>query len=171
MRTIRTVKVVLDNGTEESLITNLPKEEMGYANFKELYFLRWPVEGKYQELENRLMLEDFSGKTVNNIKQNYFACLLLSNISAFVKNTADDEIKKEEGEAYKKYQADRNYVTGCMNSLLELFLKRAINIYERMGLLVKEAKDKRSQIRPKRKYERNTNLNRQKNYVNYKQCI
>lgn len=171
MRTLRTVKIQLETGLEEYLVTNLTKEEMPYENFRELYFLRWPIEGKYQELKNRLMLEEFSGKTTNNIQQDYYACLILSNISAFVKNAADEEIKKEERKQDKKYQSNRNYVTGCMNHILELFLRRTIDLSVKIEHLIKKAKSKRSQIRPNRKYERNTYLNRRKHHINYKPCI
>lgn len=171
MRTVRTIEVELENGTTEYLITNLKKTEMVYDKFQELYFLRWAIEGKYQELKNRLMLEEFSGKTINNIQQDYYASVFLSNISALVKNAADDIIQKEYRKSSPKYQANRSYVTGCMNTLLELILRHETDIYRKIEQLVEKAERKRSLIRPNRKNERNQNLTRRKHQMHYKPCI
>lgn len=171
MRTVRTIELRLENGKKEYLITNLLPSEMPWEKFQELYFLRWSIEGKYQEIKSRLKIEEFSGKTINNIKQDYYACLLLSNISALVKNAADDEIKRKEGKNYKKYQANRNYVTGCMNSLLELHLRVKTKIEQKVEQLIEKAERKRSLIRPNRKNERNKYLSRRRHHINYKPCI
>jgi len=171
MRTVRAIEIELENKQKEYLITNLSKDEMEVSKFKELYFLRWKIEGKYQELKNRLHMEEFSGKTVNNIKQEYFACLFLSNLSAMMKNTVDQELKKEEGRDYKKYQANRSYITGCMNRIIESFLWKKVDLYFKINQLMKRAMTKRSLIRPNRKNERNKVLNRRKHHVNYKPCI
>lgn len=173
MRTLRTIKVKLSDETTEYLITNLAKEEMTVENFKELYFLRWGIESKYQEIKNRIMLEEFSGSKVISIKQDYFISMFLSNISALLKNATDREIvnNSEEKERTKKYQANRSYITGCINNLLEIIMIRKVNIQMEIEQLIHRGKKKRSLIRPNRKNERNKNLNRRKHYINYKPCI
>ena len=171
MRTVRTIEVILENGSAEYLVTNLTRAEMDYKKFKELYFLRWAIEGKYQEVKNRLMIEEFSGKTINNIQQDYYSCILLSNISALVKNAADDIIRKEQRKGSKKYQANRSFVTGCMNSLLEFILRRETDIGIKIEQLVRKAERKRSLMRPNRKNERNQYLSRRKHQMHYKPCI
>ena len=60
---IRIIEVLLDNGTKEYLATNLFDPSITQFMFQELYFYRWPVEGKYKELKIQLALEEFSGAT------------------------------------------------------------------------------------------------------------
>jgi IS4 transposase len=50
------------------LITNRGAEVLRHEDFKELYHLRWGIETKYQMMKQRLELENFSGRLVDNIK-------------------------------------------------------------------------------------------------------
>lgn len=173
MRTLRTIEVELTDKTREYLVTNLTKKDMPAECFKEIYFLRWGIESKYQEIKNRMMLEEFSGSKVISIKQDYFISMFLSNISALLKNEVDREMvnDSEKKERPKKYQANRSYITGCMNNLLEIIMMKKVNIQSEIEQLIHRSKRIRSLIRPNRKNERNKNLNRRKHYINYKPCI
>ena len=44
---LRIVRIVLDDGTVETLATNLYEAEITLEMFRALYFLRWGVESKY----------------------------------------------------------------------------------------------------------------------------
>ncbi len=46
---IRVLEVILSDGSREYLGTNIFDTAMSVDMFRELYFLRWPVEGKYME--------------------------------------------------------------------------------------------------------------------------
>jgi len=50
--------------------------------FQALYFLRWPVEVKYDEVKNKLEIENFTGTSVLAIRQDFYATMYLSNIAA-----------------------------------------------------------------------------------------
>lgn len=173
MRTLRTIELKLTDETTEYLITNLAIEEMRAESFKELYFLRWGVESKYQEIKNRIMLEEFSGSKVISIKQDYYISMFLSNISALLKNEVDIELANaaEKTKKTREYQANRSYITGCLNNLLEVILMRKVDIQKKIEHLIYQSKKKRSLIRPNRKNERNKILNRRKHHINYKPCI
>lgn len=82
---IRIIRVTLDNGTEEYLATNITDTKITQSMFKELYFLRWPVETKYRELKISLLIEEFTGATKVSIIQEFFITMLLSNISSLIK--------------------------------------------------------------------------------------
>lgn len=58
---LRVLKVVLDTGEVEILITNLTEDELKYEDSKELYFKRWGIETKFDELKNKFQIENFSG--------------------------------------------------------------------------------------------------------------
>lgn len=60
---IRVIKLILPSGETETLITNLRR--IKETEFMLLYFLRWPVETKYDVVKNKLALENFSGVCVS----------------------------------------------------------------------------------------------------------
>ena len=61
----------------EVLITSLIDEKLyPISTFKEIYNLRWGVESYYGIIKERLNLENFSGRTVLSIKQDFHATLL-----------------------------------------------------------------------------------------------
>ena len=70
---IRVLRFVLDSGEEEVLITNLLDEELGIKDFKALYFKRWGIEVKFNELKNRLQIENFTGDTQIAVEQDFYA--------------------------------------------------------------------------------------------------
>ena len=114
---IRIIEVLLDNGTKEYLATNLFDPSITQFMFQELYFYRWPVEGKYKELKIQLALEEFSAATTVSIFQEFYINLLFSNLSSLIKNQADNEIKISAKSTNKyRYQANRSFVIGRMKS-------------------------------------------------------
>jgi len=75
---VRVVKVTLDTGEIETLLTNLTEN----FDFKELYYLRWGVEIKYDVLKNTLEIENFSGRTETAIRQDFHIHVIASNMLA-----------------------------------------------------------------------------------------
>ena len=60
--------------------------------------MRWPIEQEYGELKNQFMMEEFSGATSTSIEQEFFINLLLSNLAALIKASADEMIEKKHGQ-------------------------------------------------------------------------
>lgn len=86
---VRVVKFILSNGEEETLITNLSNDEATYDECTGLYFKRWGIETRYDELKNKFEIENFSGKTPRAIEQDYYATILLSNLAALIETDAN----------------------------------------------------------------------------------
>lgn len=86
---VRFVRVVLDDGTVEVLVTSLV-DEARYPTplFKELYHLRWGVETLYDRIKNLLTLENFSGTTVEAVKQDFYATIFLCGVEAILTEDA-----------------------------------------------------------------------------------
>ena len=74
----RVIKVTLDTGEIETLLTNLTEN----FNFKELYFVRWGVEKAYDVLKNTLEIENFSGRTETAVRQDFHIHIIASNMLA-----------------------------------------------------------------------------------------
>ena len=89
---VRVLKVKLDNGETETLLTSLNQKQLPICKADELYFQRWKVETAYDLLKSKLELENFSGKTQKSVLQDFYATMYLANIAAFAAEEADAHI-------------------------------------------------------------------------------
>jgi hypothetical protein len=89
---VRFISVVLDTGEIEVLITSLMDSDIERLEFKALYFLRWGVEGFYHLLKGRLNLENFTGKSLESVKQDFWSSVYISNIETIFTQDIEKEI-------------------------------------------------------------------------------
>ena len=100
--TIRLIRVELDDGEIEVLATSLlDKETYPISIFKELYHLRWPVEEQYKLFKMRIEIENFSGKSVLAVYQDFHAKVLTANLTAILARPAQEVVTQNSAE--KKY--------------------------------------------------------------------
>jgi hypothetical protein len=92
--TYRYYKFQLPSGEPEYLATNLSSEDVSDRELPFLYSLRWGIETKYDELKNRLQFEGFNGKSVNVIEQDFYASMVVMNITGFAIAAADVKVKE-----------------------------------------------------------------------------
>jgi hypothetical protein len=78
---VRVIKLRLSGGERETLISSLEGSRRRVKRFKALYFKRWPIETKYDEVKKKLEAENFSGILVDNIRQDFYAAMTLGNIA------------------------------------------------------------------------------------------
>ena len=120
---VRVIEVILDDGSKEYLATNLDDPSIKPSMFKELYFMRWPIECKYYELKERLDIESFNGATSTSVMQEFYLNMLLANISALIKCRVDSLIDKTANPRNKyRYQANRSFITGRLKRMLPMLL-------------------------------------------------
>lgn len=112
--TLRVIKFELENGTVETLITNIPPQDHTIEELIELYTWRWKIEGKFREIKLLLKVEDFSGKKPVAVKQDFYASLCMSNLVSAIKKESDRMIREENREKKLKhgYQTNRNFLIG-----------------------------------------------------------
>ena len=100
-------------------------------------------------------MEEFSGATSISVEQEFWLNLLLSNISALLKRSADDIIKQNDKKKTNKYryQANRAYII----ARIKWFLPRFFSGCRSIDLLLEIFDDAcvvLSQIQPNRKNPR-----------------
>lgn len=113
---IRVIKFMLESGETETLITNITDKRLGVKAFKKLYFMRWPVEIKYDIVKNKLQLENFNTRTVDGIGQDFYAAMYLTNLaSSFATDAKQDIIaaRKDKENKYE-YKANLNELIGIL---------------------------------------------------------
>ena len=95
--TVRFVRVKLDTGEWEVLVTSLLDEEKySTKEFKELYYLRWGVETFYGLIKTRLELENFTGIGAEAVRQDFFSTLYLSGLETILTEPAQNELNQKE---------------------------------------------------------------------------
>lgn len=172
---IRIVKFLLDSGVEETLITNLFDQEVSIQEFKELYYKRWGVETKYNELKNRLQLENFTGDTPIAVEQDFYASMYLCNMVSLAKADANASIEENhKGTTLKyEYKVNTNILIGKLReSFIVILLEKNTRKRSKMlNKLMKELAKNVVPIRPGRNFIRNKNLKSNKFPLNQKRCL
>lgn len=91
---VRLVTVRLSTGELEVLVTSLLDEETYPVEaFAEAYRRRWGVEGFYSVIKGRLDLENFSGRTLESVRQDFEATLLITNLESVLCREAQEELQ------------------------------------------------------------------------------
>jgi hypothetical protein len=168
----RAVVFTLRNGEREMLITNLSGEELEDAAFPELYHKRWPIETKYNQVKQKLELENFSGRLVDSIKQDFYAMMTVSNMLASGMREANEQIREEESGKDKKYEyrANGNHAVGVLKDrLIGILITdgrfRRNRLYREM---VFEIKKRTVPLRPNRNIPRKEYLKKPHFHHNHK---
>ena len=69
--------------------------------FGEVYHWRWGIETYYGVLKGRLGLENFTGHSVEAVRQDFFSCVFLSNVESVLSAPAQAELSA--GDAQRQY--------------------------------------------------------------------
>ena len=93
---VRLIRVELDSGEVEVLATSLV-DNVAYPTtvFKELYHYRWPVEENYKVLKSRIEIENFTGKSVLAVYQDFHAKVLTANLTAILAQPAQKVVAQQ----------------------------------------------------------------------------
>ena len=169
---VRVIHVTLEDGTIECLVTNVLSPEITKEEFQELYFQRWKIEGKYEELKSRWEIEEFSGASEIAVKQEFWIHILLSNITSMIKADADKAIQESRNLNNKyQYQANRSNIIGYIKDSFAIMLCGEKKIKNQLDWIYEESKKGRSQIQPNRKCKRPRVQLKRKHFNNRKRCI
>jgi copper chaperone CopZ len=169
---VRLVKVILESGETEVLVTSLLEEQKYPAMlFEELYFKRWGVEGEYNHLKNHMEVENFSGKSVIAVKQDFYASALLENLRSVFSKDAAEKLKKKNKKRKPKYEykINRNLSIGFIKEkLIDLLLSDDPGYIEKVKeLFILEPVP----IRQGRKNKRVFHISRKKFHMNNRRTL
>lgn len=165
---LRCIHVQLPDGSMEYLVTNITDTAFTVNTFRELYFLRWGIEGRYKEIKVSFQLEAFSGYKPEIIKQDFYSTVFLSNLSALIKNMADTRLKSNVQNKHK-YQVNRNFIIGKIKrNIISFLIRKRDTVSSIISAIIEEAVRNRSLIRPGRQYPRHKKYTRRKCYMNDK---
>ena len=93
---VRFLRIPLENGEIEILATSLlDKRRFAYKEFKQLYYRRWGIETFFQILKSRLCIDNFTGRTVESIYQDFYSTIFLSGLETMLTSTAEEKLSKK----------------------------------------------------------------------------
>lgn len=172
---VRVIRVMISDKLEEVLISSLLDKEITPNDFKELYFKRWNIEIKYDDIKNKLQVENFTGTTKTAIEQDFYATIFLSNMIELTRKHNDAKIKDKHKDKNLKYEYKTNFnvLAGSFKDKLIMVLLedddriRAMLFDKIMKIIARSIVP----IRDGRQYPRNKFLNRSKHQLNKKRCL
>jgi hypothetical protein len=165
---VRAIRVELAGGETEILLTSLMDKGIYSCEiFKELYHLRWTTEENYKTAKCRIEIENFSGKSVESVYQDFHAKVFSMNLTASMTHPAQDVIAEQ---CEKKKYTYRVNVTQALSkmkdSLVLLFIRS--NIMELLNKLFDLFITTTEPVRPGRKYPRKHGVQKRGFYPCYK---
>lgn len=121
---VRLVRVHLPSGQIEVLITSLmDQKKYSIKSMKNLYFQRWQVETYYDELKNKLKLENFSGYSPHSVLQDFNAAIFVSNVQTLIVSELEEELQKKTKDRKLRYKVNTNLSYGHLkNRVISIFL-------------------------------------------------
>lgn len=142
-------------GEKEVLITSLLDQgKYPHLVFKDLYHFRWDIEESYKKDKHRIQLENFSGKTILAIYQDFYANILLGNLTSIFSTSLDSLIDKKTNKAKHRYQLNFTTAIAKVKDTIALFFTRP-NITELLHKLEQMFMSNLLPVRPGRSFKRN----------------
>ena len=168
---LRLIRVDIDNGTPEILITSLlDKIEYPLEIFSELYAMRWPVEEDYKVLKRRVEIERFSGFSVQSVYQDFHANVFAKNLTSILAYSVKDEIDERYRNRKHPYQINFTQALSKMKDSIVLIFQRASDVaFNILSGLCENFIQTVEPVRKGRKYPRNHKVGGKVFYPCYKQ--
>lgn len=167
---LRLIRIELDTGETEILITSLLDETVyPYEIFSELYHDRWPIEEDYKVMKCRIEVENFSGKSVLSIYQDFYAKVFSKNLISALTFPTRQVIYQTNQEKKYEYQINFTQALSKSKGVLVLLFNRSVKkmiglISDLHDIFIKTIEP----IRPGRKYPRNHKIQKKCFHLNYK---
>ena len=146
---IRLSRVILSTGEIEVLATSLfDTTEFCNNTMKELYGLRWGVETFFSKIKGRLGLENFTGKTVESVKQDFWSTIFISNLETIMTEKTEEKMNLEKPTENKQVKINKAVSFNAIKKMAfdiflneknkELVLGKLDNLFQMNPIVVRE---------------------------------
>lgn len=153
---------------DQILITSLTDDQAYPAEiFNDLYHRRWPVESDYNVLKNKIAVEQWTGRSVMSVYQDFHAKVFSKNLASVLIHPVQEDLDQQENSRKYRYQVNwTQAISKCKDSIVALFQTDCVS--KLISALQEIFRRSTEPIRPGRKYARNKNLVRSKYKHAYK---
>lgn len=167
---LRLIRIELENSETEILITSLINfEKYPPEIFLDLYHHRWPVEEDYKVMKCRIEIENFTGKSVLSVYQDFHARIFSKNLTVMLTFPARLDIEQKNQDKRYPYQLNFTQAISKMKDTIVLLFNRSLDVAKNLisalhNLFVKTVEP----VRPNRKFPRNHKIQKRGFYPSYK---
>ena len=161
----------IQNGNQvEVLITSLiDKEDYPIHLFYDLYHLRWPVEEDYKTIKCRLELENFSGKSILSVYQDFHAKVFTKNLVWIMAFPGNNALRHQHQPRKYIYQTNFTQAISKSKGVIALLFHETGSMVEVLIARLQDIFQRTIEpIRPGRKYPRNHKPSARKFFPAYK---
>jgi len=152
-QTVRLIRVKVKKKTYILVTSLLDSRSYRIADFKALYHHRWQIEEGYKRQKSWLEIENFTGKSVLCVKQDYHARILSLNLIAITVFVANQHCLHEPSRCKYLYQINFAQALSTMKDTLVKLLYGLISP-QSLNILLKTLSQGLTAIRPDRSFER-----------------
>ncbi len=169
---VRFVYISRESNDPMVIVTSLlDKEVFKDQIFLELYFKRWSIENSNDRYKNKLHLENFTGSSVEIVKQDFFSVVFIANLEAILISSAQDILDaKNTKQPQRVNHAHAFYIV--KEHILDLFFfkrKRFHKLFQKLTNLF--LKDPVSCQHKQNLHNHKKPLGRVVNYLKYKKKV
>ncbi len=156
---LRLIRIELETGEAEILITSIiDKQTFTHNQFSELYHLRWPVEEDYKTMKQWIEIENFTGKSVLSVYQDFHARVFSKNLTSILAFPTQTIIDKNTEDRMYKYKPNFAQALSKMKDVLPLlFVRSGEKVVELISAIQDIIVRTIEPVRPGRKFPRNFN--------------
>jgi hypothetical protein len=135
-------------------------------------FSRWEIESNYDVLKNILEIENFTGKSVLSVRQDFYATVLTNNIQGLIQWELQEEIEVDNRSKARKYQyqLNQNVSIGLLKDTLITLILEGGDLQSFYSSLKRQMKRNVVPIRPGRRFSRKRK-NHQKYTMNKRRAL
>jgi hypothetical protein len=165
---VRLIRVELPTGEIEVLATTLlDRTRFPTVLLQDLYHHRWPVEEDYTVMKSRLEIENWFGKSVQAVYQEFHAAVFSKNMAAILAHPAQQVVTQQSQQKKYIYQINMtNLLSKLKDAIVFLFCDS--DIYPLLRSLWGQMVQTTEPIRPGRSYPRKKAVKRKRFPMNYK---
>jgi len=151
---VRAIRVELGNGKTEILVTSLMDSNLyPHEIFKDLYKLRWTAEENYKAVKCRIEIENFSGKSVESVYQDFHAKVFAMNLTTALIHPAQAIVDTEMEPKKHSYKVNLTQALSKMKDSIFLLFQHS-NILGFLHKLFELFVNTIEPVRPGRNFQR-----------------
>ena len=165
---VRLVRVELHSGEVEVLITSLlDVAAYPHEHFAALYHQRWGIEEGYKVLKSRVAMENFTGKSVHAVMQDFHAKIVTTNLTALLAHQAQSELAPTTRR--HPVRVNLSHALARMKDTVVRFFTAA-NRHQLLSAFIDLLRRTVEAVRPGRSFPRIQRTTRQRFHPTYKRC-
>ena len=166
---LRALHIELSTGETEVLVTSLTQECYQADEFQALYHQRWGIEESIKHKKQPLEIENFSGLSIQSVKQDIHAKVLMKNIVAMAREIAQESVDQTGKKRKYRYKINATQALSKAKNVVikAVFLsaKKACSLFEKFIDIIRQCIEP---IRDGRSYSRNLKLYKRVYHPNIK---